>query len=244
MGHSAERLREKSATEAQYKAHPSTESKGTLPQRGHTFLPSSSPLRWWRVVAPHYAQMVSMSVVTNHLRQTGLGLRRDAMSCQSWLPRCSKRHGGKDHRPRLYRSSSSPRKKEIACWDPHVPDVSGSRRAVACLSSLEQGLETGPALPHSAVLCSIILSYPVQLRRGQPFWRRLWLHRNRGCGKEWLSRIGQLEISRLSNCFLPGREDRGKQEFKLLVANSSPLTHWLFWVPMRIHYCTKPSHGW
>lgn len=37
------------------------------------------------------------------------------------------------------------------------------------------------------------------------------MHRNRGCGEEWHGGIGQLETSRISNGFLPGR---GQKESK------------------------------
>lgn len=90
-----------------------------------------------------------------------------------------------------------------------VPDGSGSwGRTVTCLSS--HGPRAGAALPHS-VLYSATLFHPVLLRCGQPFRRRLWLHRNRGCGEEWHGGIGQLETSRISNGFLPGR---GQKESK------------------------------
>lgn len=161
------------------------------------------------------------------------------------MPRCSKRHSGKDHQPLRCRPSSSLRKKEIACWGPPVPDEPGSRgRAVTCLSShgLEQGRETRPALPHSD-LCPATLSHPVQLRCGELFRGRLWLHRNRGCGEEWLGRGGQLETSRLPNRFLPAREDRRKARIQATFDRLKSSTHWLFWVPTRIHYCTTPSHG-
>lgn len=115
---------------------------------------------------------------------------------------------------------------------------------MTCLGShgLEQGLETRPALPYSD-LCSATLPHPVQLRRGEPFRRRLWLHGNRGCGEEWLGRGGHLGTSRLSNHFLSGREDRRKARIQATLGKFKSSTHWLFWVPMRIHFCTTPSHG-